>query len=222
MLCWYARSSEQENIWRRDMVPVKPWLQWKPRSHQCWNLLLGLKNRKLLCGTFPFFHLCPQLPQYPKAPQPELRLSSQHPCEVGKCCYHRFTDGELGHREIKITLSEMIIQEEVCGREGDVWLQFLVPGWYSNTPATSSASRCSAFCLTNLPISPGQQGMENAYAFYKQHFQPSKNGKGYQMQTLFAFRKPNPNKENNFQNSQHYPGIVGKGRKTYQVFKVAK
>lgn len=41
------------------------------------------------------------------------------------------------------------------------------------------------------------------------------------MQALFAFRSPNANKEN-FQNSQHYPGIVGKGRKTYKVFKAEK
>lgn len=42
------------------------------------------------------------------------------------------------------------------------------------------------------------------------------------MQAFFAFISPNLNKDNNFQNSQHYPGIVGKGRKKHQVFKVEK
>lgn len=46
------------------------------------------------------------------------------------------------------------------------------------------------------------------------------------MQAFFAFINPNLNKDNNFQNSQHYPGIVGKGRKdetsTFQSRKIKK
>lgn len=58
-----------KETFEKKMTPVKPRLQWKPRSHQRCNLSLGLKNRKPLCGTFPFFHL-PPVTTVSKSPTP--------------------------------------------------------------------------------------------------------------------------------------------------------